>query len=106
MEPEAEHLKAEYELRSVAAESGDITDLRDRVRQEPDNLPLQLQLAETLAAGNQYQEAFEICLDLIARDRAAMLETVKHAMVTMFQALGPASELTQTYRRRLSTILY
>lgn len=106
MEPEAEHLKAEYDLRAVAAESGDVTSLRDQVRQEPDNLNLRLQLAETLAANNQYQEAFEICLDLIAEDRATMLEPAKQAMVTMFQVLGPASELTQTYRRKLSTILY
>jgi len=106
MEPEAEHLKAEYDLRAVAAESGDVTSLRDQVRQEPDNLNLRLQLAETLAANNQYQEAFEICLELIAEDRATMLEPAKQAMVTMFQVLGPASELTQTYRRKLSTILY
>ena len=106
MEPEAEHLKAEYDLRAVAAESGDVTSLRDQVKQEPDNLNLRLQLAETLAANNQYQEAFEICLELIAKDRATMLEPAKQAMVTMFQVLGPASELTQTYRRKLSTILY
>jgi len=106
MEPEAEHLKAEYDLRAVAAESGDVTSLRDQVRQEPDNLNLRLQLAETLAANNQYQEAFEICLELIAEDRATMLEPAKQAMVTMFQVLGPASELTQAYRRKLSTILY
>ncbi|MCA9092902.1 MAG: tetratricopeptide repeat protein [Planctomycetaceae bacterium] len=106
MEPEAEHLKAEYDLRAVAAESGDVTSLRDQVKQEPDNLNLRLQLAETLAANNQYQEAFEICLELIAQDRATMLEPAKQAMVTMFQVLGPASELTQTYRRKLSTILY
>lgn len=106
MEPEAEHLKAEYDLRAVAAESGDVTSLRNQVKQEPDNLNLRLQLAETLAANNQYQEAFEICLELIAKDRATMLEPAKQAMVTMFQVLGPASELTQTYRRKLSTILY
>ncbi|MCA9098535.1 MAG: tetratricopeptide repeat protein, partial [Planctomycetaceae bacterium] len=83
-----------------------VTSLRDQVKQEPDNLNLRLQLAETLAANNQYQEAFEICLELIAKDRATMLEPAKQAMVTMFQVLGPASELTQTYRRKLSTILY
>lgn len=106
MEPEAEHLKAEYDLHAVAAESGDITLLREQVAAEPGNLTLRLQLAETLAANNQYQEAFEICLELISTDRATMLEPAKQAMVTMFQALGPASELTQSYRRKLSTILY
>lgn len=106
MEPEAEHLQAEYELQAVAAESGDVSELREKVRQNPTDLTLRLQFAETLAASNHYQEAFEICLELIAADRANMLEPAKHAMVTMFQALGPASELTQTYRRKLSTLLY
>lgn len=106
LEPQAEHLKAEFELKSVAEESGDIASLRSRVELDPTNLNLRLQLAETLAGDKQYKEAFEICLALIESERSKMLEPAKQAMVMMFQALGPASELTQHYRRRLSTLIY
>ncbi|MFO1019663.1 MAG: thioredoxin [Planctomycetales bacterium] len=106
LEPEAEHVKAQLELQSTAAEAGDITDLRHSVAASPGDLPLQLKLAETLAAHKQYSEALELCLSLIRKDKAQMLDPAKQAMLNIFQVLGPASELTQTFRRQLSTLLY
>ena len=106
LEPEAQPIKAELELRAAALETGGVGAARAAVAADPSNLDLQLQLADALAASHAYPEALEICLELVKKHRATMGEKAKTTMVQIFQAIGPASELTQQYRRKLSTALY
>jgi len=106
LEPEAHPVKAELELRAAAMETGGVGPARAAVAADPDNLDLQLQLADALAASHAYPEALEICLGLVKNHREAMGEKAKTTMVQIFQALGSTSELTQQYRRKLSTALY
>ncbi|MDB5390381.1 MAG: trxA 2 [Planctomycetaceae bacterium] len=106
LEPEAQPVKAELELRAAALETGGVPAARAAVAAQPENLDLQLQLADTLAASHAYPEALEICLNLVKQHRATMGEKAKTTMVQIFQALGASSELAQQYRRKLSTALY
>jgi len=106
LEPEAEQVKTELELRAAALESGGVGAARAAIEADPNNFDLQVQLADALAAAHAYPEALEICLNLVKNHKATMGEKAKSTMVQIFTVLGPTSELVQQYRRKLSTAFY
>jgi len=106
LEPEAENVKAELELRAAAEEAGGVAECRAAVAADPENLELQLKLADALAAAHKYDEALEICLQLVQKDKATMGEPARETMVKIFQLLGSGSTLAQEYRRKLAVALY
>lgn len=106
LEPEAQQIKTELELRVAALESGGVGAARAAVAADPNNLDLQISLADALAAAHAYPEALDICLNLVKNHKSKMGEKAKETMVQIFTVLGPASELVQQYRRQLSTALY
>ena len=106
LEPEAERVKAALELRRKGALSSSVEDCRTAVEQDPGNLSRKLTLAESLAAEQQYNEALEICLDLVQRDRGGVRESARLLMIDIFRLLPEDSELTQQFRRKLSMALY
>lgn len=106
LEPEAQQVKTELELRAAAMESGGVGAARAAVAAQPENLELQLQLADALAVAHAYPEALEICLDLVVKHKAAMGDKAKSTMVQIFTMLGATSELAQQYRRKLATAYY
>lgn len=104
MESSAEKIKAVLELSSKAGVS--IEAARGEAEANPKNFELQLTLAEVLAAHQQYEQAFEICLSLVALDRKQTGEKARALMVDVFRVLPEDSELTRDYRRKLSMALY
>jgi len=106
LEPEAERIKSQLDLRSAAEEAGDVAEARKAVEQNPDDLSLKLKLADVLAVNRRHEEALQICLELIEQDKAGIGEQAKETMVRIFDTLGPSSELTSTYRRKLATAWY
>ncbi len=104
LEPAAEKLKAALELSAKAGSS--VEAARAEADADPKNFELQLNLAEVLAAHQQYEAAFEICLNLVAVDRKATGEKARALMVDVFRILPEDSELTRDYRRKLSMALY
>jgi putative thioredoxin len=106
LEPEAERLKSQLELRAAAAEAGPLEEARKAAAAAPDDLELQLKLADAMAAANRYQEALETCLAILQQDKSRVGPEAKNTMVRIFDILGPGSELVSTYRRKLATLLY
>ncbi|MFN0051500.1 MAG: thioredoxin [Planctomycetales bacterium] len=106
LEPEAENIKAELDVRDAAAEAGGVGECRAALAQDPENLSLQLKLAEALGAAQQFQEALEICLTVVTRGSTEAKEEARTTMVNLFHMLGAEAELTRTYRRKLATALY
>jgi|688.fasta_scaffold09978_7 putative thioredoxin len=106
LEPEGERIKAELELRSAAAESGELSQLRAQLAANPGQPEVQLSLAEGLAAAHQYEEALELCLQVVQATTGEPRDKARSVMVQMFQVLGPEAELARTFRRRLATLLY
>lgn len=106
LEPEAERIKSELEVRLAAAESGGVDEARKAAEADPTNLSLQIRLADALAAASQHRKALELCLDIVQKDFGAARNEAKDTMVKIFAILGPASELTSEFRRKLSTALY
>lgn len=106
LEPEAERIKSELDLRMAAAESGGVEEARRAADAEPENLSLKIKLADAYAAASQHRKALEICLAIVQQDFGDARNEAKSTMVKIFDVLGPASELTGEYRRKLATALY
>ncbi|MBS0206791.1 MAG: thioredoxin [Planctomycetes bacterium] len=106
LEPEAERLKSELEVRLAAAESGGVDEARKAADAEPGNLLLRIRLADAYAAASQHRKALEICLEIVKQDFGEARNEAKTTMVKIFDMLGPASELTGEFRRQLATALY
>jgi putative thioredoxin len=106
LEPEAERLKSELDVRRSAAESGGVEIARKAVQADPTNLIAKIQLADAYAASQQYRKALETCMEVVLADFGEARTQAKTTMVKIFDMLGPASELTGEFRRKLATALY
>ena len=106
LEPDAERIKSELDLKLAAAESGGVDEARKAADADPTNLILRIRLADAYAAVSQHRKALEICLDIVKQDFGEARTEAKTTMVKIFDVLGPASELTSEFRRQLSTALY
>lgn len=106
MEPEAEQLKAQVDVQAgAAAFSGDVDKARKAAAADPQDMTLQMELADTLAASGHYEEALELCLSHIARDRTGAGVPAKEAMLRIMSTMAD-HELAGQYRRKLATLLY
>jgi putative thioredoxin len=106
LETEAEAVKAALELNRLGEESPDIAACRAELDAQPDSGELQLKLAGALAAAQQYEEALQLSLDLVRRDKQGIGQPAKQLMLDIFRVLPDDSELISEYRRQLSAALY
>ncbi len=103
LEPEAEQVKASL---SLSQETIDLPAARDAVSQRPDDFEALLSLSEALAAAGESEEAMEIALSLIEKDRQATGNQAHQLMLNIFKSLAEDAELVSTFRRRLAMTLY
>lgn len=103
---EGERLRADLELREQEKEVGGVEPARAAAAAEPDNLQLQLNLAKALSVANQFEEALDLALGLVEKDRAGVGEEARKLMVQIFHLLGPESPVANDYRRKLTMLLY
>lgn len=107
LEPEAENIKAQIELRAAAEESGGIVEARKAADADPANLALQVTLGEALAADGRHREAFEVLVAVVEKDIAGPQgKAAKEQMVKLFGILGTGNALTSEFRRRLAMLLF
>lgn len=106
LEPDAERVKSQLELRAAAHDAGGLAEARKAAEDNPSDGTLQLKLADALAVARKHEEALQICLKLIESDKAGIGAEAKETMVKIFDVLGPGSELTSAYRRKLATAWY
>jgi putative thioredoxin len=106
LEPEAEKVKSQLELRAAAAEAGPLDEARKAAAAAPGDFNRQVKLADALAVANKHEEALKILLDVIQKDKAGVGVEAKNTMIRIFDTLGAGSELVGTYRRKLATALY
>ncbi len=105
LESNCEKIRAELDLQSDST-GVDLETLKSQVESTPDDNELKLTLARGLAAKQRYQEACNVCLELVERDRQATGEQARVLMIDIFRIAGDEAELTRDYRRKLSMLLY
>ena len=95
LEPEAEKIKSQLELRAAAAEAGPVDEARKAAASAPNDLSLKLKLADALAVANKHEEALQICLELVQNDKGPLGAEAKSTMLRIFDAMGTGSDLVQ-----------
>lgn len=106
LEPEAELLKSQLEVRSQVEESGGVAEARRALEANPGDLNLRLLLAEAVGADSRFEEACELLLDIVRQDRGGVGLKAKEVMVQLLTVMGAKSKLASEYRRRLATAFY
>lgn len=107
LEPEAQTLKAKIDLRASAEESGGLQEARLAAEASPDDVALQIKLADAMAVDGQQREALELLLSIVQRDRSGEhADAARDQMVNLFKVLGDGSALVGEFRRKLATALY
>ncbi|MCL4205836.1 MAG: tetratricopeptide repeat protein [Pirellulaceae bacterium] len=104
LELEAEQLRAELELQACG--TTDLEASRLAAETNPADLAARLNYAAALAGAQQYQQALEIALSLVAQGRDGIGESARQLMVNIFRVLPGDSELVQHYRRKLAILLF
>ncbi|MFV0444695.1 MAG: thioredoxin [Planctomycetaceae bacterium] len=105
LEPEAEKVRSQLHLAQAAKQGGGVAALQQSVTKAPDDLALQVQLADALAASGQFQAALDLCLQVIPRDRSGVGQQAKSAMLDILNTLDDP-DLASEYRRKLASVLY
>lgn len=106
LEPDAQAIVAQLEMRQQVEESGGVKEAREALSQNPSDLSLKLKLAEALGADNQFEPACQLCLEIIAQDRSELGTQAKDVMVGILGVMGPKSKLASELRRKLATAFY
>lgn len=80
-------------------------ELRRQLAEEPEDLTVRMQLAERLIADAQHARAMDQLLEIVRRDRGAMREQARQALVRVFSLASGEPEVVREYRRRLASLL-
>ena len=99
-------IKAALELAEQSADTGEIPELEARVAAQPNDHQARFDLAMALHAAGEREAAVEALIEIIGRDRNWNEEAARHQLLKFFEAWGPKDELTQSARRRLSSLLF
>ena len=91
-------------LAEETADAGDPDALEDSAA--PDDLAAQFELARALVSRGALDEASDVLLASVARDRDWNEGAARALLLRVFEAAGPASETAKSGRRRLSSILF
>ncbi len=98
--------RATLELARQAAQAGDVASLKAKVAADPKDFQARFDLAVALNGDGDRQAAVDQLLDIIAADREWNEQAARKQLLKFFEAYGSQDEITQTGRRRLSSILF
>ncbi len=101
---EADRLVARLNLQGGSAQN--VNALREKLRAEPDNLAVRFELAQALAAQENYEQALGEFLAIVKKDRGFQDDGARKAMVQIFEVLGSDHPLTDKYRSELAAVLF
>ncbi len=103
---EVERLRTALELARLRRDGQSVESLRKTVAANPDDLEARFQLASVYAAEQKYPEAFEELLMIVGKNRNFREDGARQMMVRLFDVVGTRSPLADTYRRKLSRLLF
>lgn len=101
---EADRLIARLNLQGGASQ--DESELRAKLKSDPNNLEIRFDLAQALAGKEKYEEALAEFLIIIKADRSFRDDGARKAMVQIFEVVGSDHPLTEKYRSELARVLF
>ncbi|NWG70533.1 MAG: co-chaperone YbbN [Parvularculaceae bacterium] len=105
-DPAVTSLRAQLEL--AAGESGkrDAAELQARLQRNPKDYEARFELAGALIGAGDMERGVDELLEIVAKNRDWNEGAARKKLLTVFEALGAAHPVTQSGRRRLSSILF
>lgn len=100
---EVERLQSAARL--AASRGSDLSEITDRLKADPENDSVKIELAMALAGRTEYEPALDRLLEVI-RSRGEGKEDARKAMLDIFEVLGDGHPLTTSYRRQLANALF
>ncbi len=105
-EPEVKELKAQLKLVNQLKDAGDPNELKQRIEKDPDDLEALLKLSKFMTASGEYQEAMELLIKIMIKDRAYEGGAARQGLIDIFDMLGHENELVKKYRRKMFSMLH
>jgi putative thioredoxin len=93
-------------LKLAAEPVAETADLDRRLAADPDDHEARFELAGALAARGDMAGAADHLLTIISRDREWNDQAARKQLLTVFEAVGPSSDVAKQGRRKLSSILF
>ena len=103
---EADRLRTLIEFRRTPHADADLVVIEGLAENQPDNAPVQLKYGHVLAARNEYEGALAAMLRAAEADKNFARGPAKESMVALFKVIGVRSELADSYRAKLQSLLY
>jgi len=97
---------ADLRLSLTGQGTEDCEALEAEMRSRPEDPDPRYRLAMALAARKRYEEALEHLLHLVVHHRSFRDDGARKAMLEVFEAVGPRSDLAERWRERLAQALY
>lgn len=104
--PEVAMVKAQLALADETRDAGDPDVLAAALARDPASQQKRFDLARALIGVGDLEGAVDHLLALFAADRSWNDEAARRQLLKIFEALGPAAELTRSGRRRLSALVF
>ncbi|TKI06243.1 co-chaperone YbbN [Martelella alba] len=99
-------LMAQIDLMKQAADTPEIQQLQERVKNAPEDAALAVQLALQLQQVGRNEEALELLTGHLRKDLAAAGGEARKTLMDILAALGTGDALAGKYRRQLYSLLY
>jgi len=106
MEEPASRLMAKLEFYALAEDAPPLADLKDTVRDHPEDCATRQQLGARLLLAENYQGALEQFLEILRRDSQFRDNAGRKGLLGIFSILGSDHPLTTGYRRKMATLLH
>lgn len=103
---EVKSIRARLMFAQVIAQSPNKAVLEQRIATQPDDSEARYQLAAHLVIAGAYQEALDVLLALLRKDRAYGEDAARKAILQIFELLSGNSDLTSRYRAKLTSMLF
>ena len=84
---------------------GDVDELRQRLRAEPDNCALHLQLAAALLSRQQWQEGLETYLKVLEKGDSHERKQAREGLLAAFDLVEDRS-LVNAFRKKMATLVF
>jgi putative thioredoxin len=99
-------IKAQLELASMSAEAGETAELKNKLEANPEDHQIRFDLALAELAENDTAAAIDTLLELFRLDREWNDGAAKEQLFKIFDLLGAQDPITQTGRRKLSSMIF
>ena len=94
------------EIKEKEGSGPSIEELKIKFKKNPKNIETLIDLSEKYFVDNMYEESFDLLLKSYSNNNPKEKEKIKKIILKYFNALGVENDITKTFRKKFSTIMF